>query len=79
MCMKAGNKTSNPRSQRPLEMLIVAPLTAGVIENLALPDTPVVDVGAPWHFWIVPAMPPQICSRATFTVWKSRALRGSKQ
>lgn len=36
-----------------------------------------VDVGAPWHFWIVPAMPPQIWSRATFEVWKSRALRAA--
>lgn len=63
------------RSQRPLEMLIVSPLITGVIAKLTLPDLPVVDVGAPWHFWIVPAMPPQIWSRATFEVWKSRALR----
>lgn len=63
------------RSQRPLEMLMVSPLIAGVIEKRTLPDWPVVDVGAPWHFWIVPAMPPQIWSRATFEVWKSRALR----
>lgn len=62
------------RSQRPLEMLMVSPLITGVIVNFTLPDWPVVDVGAPWHFWIVPAMPPQIWSSATLEVWKSRAL-----
>ncbi len=56
-------------------MLIVSPLITGVIAKRTLPDWPVVDVGAPWHFWMVPAMPPQIWSSATFEVWKSSALR----
>ena len=56
-------------------MLIVSPATTGLIVKRTLPDWPTVDVGAPWHFWIVPAMPPQICSSATLDVWKSSALR----
>lgn len=47
-------------SHLPLEMLIVAPLSVGVRVNLASPDWPVVLVGLPPHFWIDPAMPPQI-------------------
>ena len=53
---------------------MTSPAMTGVIVKRTLPDWPVVDVGAPWHFWIVPAMPPQIWRRATFDVWKSSAL-----
>ena len=54
---------------------MMSPLTAGLIVKRTLPDWPVVDVGAPWHFWIEPAMPPQIWRSATLDVWKSRALQ----
>ena len=54
---------------------MTSPLTAGLIVKRTLPDWPVVDVGAPWHFWIEPAMPPQIWRSATLDVWKSRALQ----
>ena len=56
-------------------MLITSPETTGLIVKRTSPDWPVVDVGAPWHFWIVPAIPPQICRSATLDVWKSSALQ----
>jgi hypothetical protein len=43
--------------------------------NCALPDVPVVAAGLPSHFVILPAMPPQIPSMATFTVCESSALK----
>ena len=57
---------------------MVSPATTGLIVKRTLPDWPTVDVGDPWHFWIVPAMPPQIWRRATFDVWKSSALGDEK-
>ena len=64
----------NVRSHRPFEMLIVAPWSAAVIVNWTFPDVPVVVVGFPWQNSIVPAIPPQMASCATFTVWKSSVL-----
>jgi hypothetical protein len=68
-----------PCSQRPLETLIVAPFVAGAMLNWAAPDAPVVALGAPWHFSILPAMPPQICSCATLTECESSLLRGGQR
>lgn len=62
-------------SHRPLEMLIVAPLSTALSENCADPDFPVVDVGAPPHFVMAPAMPPHMASSATFSSWKTIFLR----
>lgn len=61
-------------SHRPLEMLIVAPATAGLSVNLASPDWPVVEVGLPWHLVMAPEIPPQMASRATFLLCSSMAL-----
>jgi hypothetical protein len=61
-------------SQRPLEMLMVAPESTALSANLAVPDWPVVDVGLPPHLVMVPAMPPQIPSSATFWSWKTMFL-----
>jgi hypothetical protein len=52
-------------------MLIVAPLCVVVKENFAVPDCPVVEVGAPPHLVMAPAMPPQMPSSATFWSWKT--------
>lgn len=56
-------------SQRLLEMLMVAPDVAASRVNLAVPDWPVVETGLPPHFWIEPAIPPQMLSSATFWSW----------
>lgn len=61
-------------SQRPLETLMVPPLVAVLTVNLAVPDTPVVLGGAPPHFVILPAMPPQMPNWATFSSWKAMLL-----
>ena len=53
-------------SQRPLLMLIVAPLVVVVSVNFALPDWPTVLSGAPPHLVIEPEIPPQTASSATF-------------
>lgn len=53
-------------SHLPLLTLIVAPEVTAFSLNSAVPDDPVVDVGAPPHFVMAPAMPPQIASSATF-------------
>lgn len=58
-------------SHRPLDMLIVAPVSVGFSANLAVPDCPVVDVGAPPHLVMAPAIPPQMPSSATFSSWKT--------
>jgi len=44
------------------------------MEILAVPDAPVVVVGVPSHFSIVPEMPPQMLSRATFISWDTRVV-----
>lgn len=49
-------------SHLPLLTLIVAPASTALRLNNAVPDAPEVDVGAPPHFVILPAMPPQIAS-----------------
>jgi hypothetical protein len=53
-------------SHLPLLTLIVAPEVTVESEKSAVPDLPVVEVGAPPHFVMVPAIPPQIPSSATF-------------
>ena len=55
-------------SHRPLLTLIVAPESTALSSKSAVPDEPVVDVGAPPHFVIAPAIPPQIPSWATFSL-----------
>ncbi len=45
-------------SQRPLLTLIVAPGSTALSLKRAVPAEPVVDVGAPPHLVIAPAMPP---------------------
>lgn len=69
-CPQTWNAALIPCSQRPFDTLIVAPAVAGVIVNLTPLDWPTVDVGLPWHFWIAPAMLPQIWSCATLEVVK---------
>jgi hypothetical protein len=54
--------------------LIVAPAVAALRVNKAVPEEPVVDVGAPPHLVIVPAMPPQIPNSATFWSWNTMLL-----
>ena len=66
-------------SQRPLDMLRVAPAETAFSENFAVPDCPTVEVGFPPHFVIVPAMPPQMPSSATFWSWKTIFLDGREQ
>lgn len=66
-------------SQRPLEILILAPFVAVVSVNLALPDCPVVASGAPPHLVIEPEMPPQMPSSATFWSWKTMLLRACQR
>ena len=63
-------------SHRPLEMLMVAPCSTALSENLALPEVPSVEAGAPPHFWIEPAMPPHMASSATFWSWNTIFLLG---
>jgi hypothetical protein len=53
-------------SHRPLLTLIFASAVAAFKVNSAVPEEPVVEIGAPPHFVIAPAMPPQIPSSATF-------------
>jgi hypothetical protein len=53
-------------SHLPLLTFIVAPATTALSLNNAVPDDPVVDVGAPPHLVIAPAIPPQIPNSATF-------------
>lgn len=62
------------RSHRPLEMLIVAPLSVVDRSKRAVPLSPVVLDGLPPHFWIDPAMPPQMDRMATLVSWVSRLL-----
>ena len=64
-----------PCSQRPLLMVMVAPESTGVMVNSEPPNAPVVVVGLPWQNSIVPAMPPQIWSSATFVSCVSSCLR----
>jgi hypothetical protein len=54
----------------------VAPSSTALSENCADPDLPVVDVGAPPHFVMDPAIPPQMLSSATFSSWKTIFLDG---
>ena len=54
---------------------MTSPGTTGVIVKRMPSNSPVVNVGAPWHFWISPWMPPQIWRSATLELWKSRVLR----
>lgn len=61
-------------SHLPLEILMVAPLDAALSVKSAVPDSPVVLSGAPPHFVMVPAMPPQMPSSATFWSWKTMSL-----
>ncbi len=61
-------------SHRPLETLMVAPLSTALRLNLAVPDWPVVVAGLPPHFSMVPAIPPQMASSATFWSWKTMFL-----
>lgn len=56
-------------SHLPLLTLIVAPLSVASSVNSADPLEPLVDVGAPPHFVIAPAMPPQMLSEATLRSW----------
>ena len=75
-------------SHRPLLTLRVAPATVPFSVKRAVPEDPVVEVGAPPHlkflsayvfssmpgyiyFSMVPAIPPQIPSSATFWSWKT--------
>lgn len=53
------------RSHRPLEMLMVAPASVADRSKRDPPFSPTVDVGDPPHFWIEPAMPPQMERMAT--------------
>ena len=53
-------------SQRPLEMLMVAPASVVFRVNNAVPDFPVVVAGLPPHLVMLPAIPPQMASSATF-------------
>jgi hypothetical protein len=52
-------------SHLPFVISIVWPEVAAFSVNFAVPDTPVVLVGLPPHCWIVPAIPPQMESKAT--------------
>lgn len=52
-------------THRPFETLIVDPASVALSVNSEVPETPVVDVGLPPHFWISPAMPPQMPRMAT--------------
>jgi hypothetical protein len=63
-------------SHRPFDILIVDPESVAVSVNFEVPDWPVVEVGFPPHFWIVPAMPPQMPRIATLVEWVSNALDG---
>jgi hypothetical protein len=59
---------------------MVAPDTNGVKVNFEVPEAPVVEVGLPWHFWMEPAIPPQIERMATFVSCVLRELmRGQYQ
>ena len=53
------------RSHLPLLTLIVAPASVALRVKRDVPDRPVVDTGLPPHFWMVPAMPPQMPRIAT--------------
>ncbi len=53
-------------SHRPLEMLMVAPASVVFSVNSAVPDWPVVAAGLPPHLVMLPAIPPQMASSATF-------------
>jgi hypothetical protein len=57
-----------------LLILIVLPATVGFSVNFEVPDCPTVDAGLPWHFWMVPAMLPQIERMATLVEWVSKLL-----
>lgn len=63
-------------SHLPLLISIVAPACAASSVNFDVPDVPVVDAGAPPHFVIAPAMPPQIPRMATLVEWVSNLLVG---
>lgn len=52
----------------------MAPASTGLIVNLLVPDTPVVDVGLPPHYWIAPTMSPQIERIATWISCESSSL-----
>jgi hypothetical protein len=66
-------------SHRPFVMSIVCPEVAAVNTNLAVPEAPVVVVGLPAHCSIVPAMLPQMESRATLISWSTRVLLGKSE
>lgn len=61
-------------SQRPFEILIVAPASVAVRVNFAVPDAPVVVAGSPPQNSIVPAMPPQMLRMATLISWLTSVL-----
>lgn len=63
-------------SQRPLEMLMVASVAVARRVNSAVPERPTVLWGEPPHFVMVPAMPSQMLSSATFWSWKTMFLYG---
>ena len=58
-------------SHLPLDTLIVDPSFTTFRFSTAVPDAPVVEAGLPWHFWIVPAMVPQMERMATLISWLS--------
>jgi hypothetical protein len=62
-------------SHLPFVISIVCPFVAAVRTNFAVPDSPVVVVGAPAHCSIVPAMEPQMERRATLISWETRVLQ----
>ena len=53
-------------SHLPLLTLIVAPDVTALSWKSAVPELPSVELGAPSHFVIAPAIPPQILNSATF-------------
>jgi hypothetical protein len=61
-------------SHRPLVISIVCPLVAALKLNFAVPEAPVVFVGFPAHCSIVPAMLPQMESKATLMSWETSVL-----
>jgi hypothetical protein len=62
-------------SHLPFDTLIVDPWFTTFSFSTAVPDAPVVEAGLPWHFWIVPAMVPQMERMATLMSWLSMELR----
>jgi hypothetical protein len=61
-------------SHLPLVISMVCPAVAALSVNFAVPDSPVVVVGSPPHCSMVPAIPPQMESRATLMSWSTSVL-----